>query len=140
MNIENTHATPPAERPKPITLYNKHEARCPKMVVSALDFDALVIAKANLERQLAEAREGWSDEIRKAQADERRAEAMVNQAREQRDRLAEALCVAYGLITRHHEVGVKQELGCFCPVCHRDGKEPEMDQIIAAIAAVKEQE
>ena len=54
------------------------------------------------------------------------------------DRLAEALRVAYGLITRHHEVGVTQELGCFCPVCHRDGKEPEMDQIIAALAAWKE--
>ena len=54
------------------------------------------------------------------------------------DRLADALRVAYGLITRHHEVGVTQELGCFCPVCHRDGKEPEMDQIIAALAAWKE--
>ena len=54
------------------------------------------------------------------------------------DRLGDALRVAYGLITRHHEVGVTQELGCFCPVCHRDGKEPEMDQIIAALAAWKE--
>lgn len=54
------------------------------------------------------------------------------------DRLAEALRVAYGLITRHHEVGVTQELGCFCPVCHQDGKEPEMDQIIAVLAAWKE--
>jgi hypothetical protein len=57
---------------------------------------------------------------------------------EQRDRLADALRTAYGLIFRHHECGVRQELGCYCPVCHReDGTEPEMDQIIATLDAVK---
>lgn len=53
------------------------------------------------------------------------------------DEIAElraALQTAYGLITRHHEAGVRQEAGCFCPVCHReDGTEPEMDQIAAAL-------
>lgn len=46
-----------SKQSKPVTLYNKHEDRCPKMVVSAADFDALVIEKADLERQLAERKE-----------------------------------------------------------------------------------
>lgn len=48
--------------------------------------------------------------------------------------LEKALGTAVGLIVRHHEVGVKQEWGCFCPVCHhKDGSEPELDAIKASL-------
>lgn len=47
--------------------------------------------------------------------------------------LEEAIGTAMGLIVRHHEVGVRQVSGCFCPVCHReDGSEPELDAIQSA--------
>jgi len=48
-----------------------------------------------------------------------------------------ALRVARSLIIRHHETGIEQHAGAFCPVCHRpDGSEPEIDQIFAALAKV----
>jgi hypothetical protein len=57
----------------------------------------------------------------------------------QRDKLAEALQTAFRLIVLHHECGVQQELGCYCLVCHhKDGTEPEIDQIKEALAAVEE--
>ena len=61
----------------------------------------------------------------------------AHETAQQIDKLTKALKTAYGLITRHHEVGVMQEPGCLCPVCHRDGKEPEMDQIIEALRSVE---
>jgi hypothetical protein len=63
---------------------------------------------------------------------------ILKRVQEQRDRLAEALRTAFRLIVLHHECGVQQELGCYCPVCHhKDGTEPEIDQIKAALDAVK---
>lgn len=51
------------------------------------------------------------------------------------DILRAALNTAYGLIVRHHDVSiVKPDLGGFCPACHhKDGTEPEMEQIHAAL-------
>lgn len=47
-----------------------------------------------------------------------------------------ALRTAHCLIVKHHEVGVmNQPWGGFCPVCHhKDGTEPEMDAVIAALS------
>ena len=48
--------------------------------------------------------------------------------------LRKTINVALGLILKHHKVGVQQELGCFCPVCHHeDGTEPELDAIHKAL-------
>jgi hypothetical protein len=56
-------------------------------------------------------------------------------ALEQRDKLAAALRTAFSLIVRHHKCGVMPDWGGFCQVCHRkDGTEPEMDEIVAALA------
>lgn len=52
--------------------------------------------------------------------------------------IQDALQTAYSLIIRHHEAGIKQEAGCFCPVCHReDGTEPEIDKVYAALYPMK---
>jgi hypothetical protein len=54
--------------------------------------------------------------------------------RREYDQTHAALKTALGLLVRHHEVGVRQTWGCFCPVCHhKDGTEPEIDTIIDAL-------
>jgi len=44
-----------------------------------------------------------------------------------------ALKTAYNLVIKHHNCNVIQEPGDLCSVCHRDGKEPEMDEIVGAL-------
>ena len=50
------------------------------------------------------------------------------------DQAIEALRLAYEHIVCHHASHVVQSPGAFCPVCHhKDGSEPEMDEIAAVI-------
>lgn len=51
-------------------------------------------------------------------------------------RLRDALHVAYSHIISHHDVAKMSKLqsGGFCPICHhKDGTEPEMNQIVKAL-------
>lgn len=85
-----------SDRPTPFTVpakvYFKKQDDCPDMVVAAADFDALVVAKTTLERQLASsksARLSLSDACDHLHG-------QLDEAREQRDRLAAVLIPLMG--------------------------------------------